>query len=207
MSDGEWTEFAETTNDDDGLLDEIDHIVGGDEIFHPIEDENPQPVDEDGFELEEDDELPSSFDPKYRAAFNGLAYLGHLEAEVNIPYHNFVVRTLTTGEKIKITEMLGHLEPYQGYGRAHRAAVAAAGLLLVDGQPLLVGSRKIDALSQKYQYIIDNWHDYVIESIYLKINELEGQVLEILKELGVYDDKRQVAVVEGAVTAGQIDEG
>lgn len=141
----------------------------------------------------------SSFDSKWQRAFEGLTYLGHLEKEVKIPYHSFVVRTLTTGEKIKVTELIHHLENSIGYARAYRAAVVAAALVLVDGQPLLVGSRKVDAISQKYQYLIDNWYDFVIDTLYESVNELEGNVIGVLKELGVYDDKRTVAQVESAI--------
>lgn len=151
-------------------------------------------------EVEETDDVFSSFDVKWQRAFEGLTYLGHLESEVTIPYHSFVVRTLTTGEKIKVTELIQHLENSIGYARAYRAAVVAAGLVLVDGQPLLVGSRKVDAISQKYQYLIDNWYDFVIDTLYDKINELEGNVISVLKELGVYQDKKNVAIVESAVT-------
>lgn len=150
---------------------------------------------------EKDEETFSSFDPKWRRAFEGLTYLGHLETEVKIPYHSFVVRTLTTGEKIKVTELIKHLENSIGYARAYRAAVVAAGLVLVDGQPLLVGSRKIDAISQKFQYLIDNWYDFVIDTLYDKINQLEGNVVAVLKELGVYEEERKVAQVESAERA------
>lgn len=149
---------------------------------------------------QDEEEAFSSFDSKWRRAFEGLTYLGHLETEVNIPYHSFVVRTLTTGEKIKVTELIQHLENSIGYARAYRAAVVAAGLVLVDGQPLLVGSRKVDAISQKYQYVIDNWYDFIIDTLYDKINELEGTVVSVLKELGVYNEKKTVAVVESAIT-------
>lgn len=141
------------------------------------------------------------FDPKWQTAFEGLAYVGHLEATVTIPYHSFTVRTLTVGEKIKIAEMIKHLEDSLGYARAYRAAVAAAGVVTVDGQPLLVGSRNIDAITQKFKYMIDNWHDFVIDTLYEKINELEGQVLQVLEELGIFSRPQTVAQVGSAQIA------
>lgn len=149
----------------------------------------------------DDLEFTPLFDPKWQTAFEGLAYIGHLEATVNIPYHSFTVRTLTVGEKIKVAEMIKHLEDSLGYARAYRAAVASAGLVSVDGQPLLVGSRNIDAISQKFKYMIDNWHDFVIDSIYEKINELEGQVLKVLEELGIFSQQQTVAQVGSAKIA------
>lgn len=147
-----------------------------------------------------------SFDYKWRNKFEGLAYLGHLEGQVKIPYHEFTVRTLKVGEKIRVVEMVQHLEPSMSYARAYRAAIVAAGLVLVDGKPLLVGSRNIDAISQKYQYVIDNWYDFVVDSLFDKINELEGQVHEILKQLGIYQPRREVVEAERAETAGEVEE-
>lgn len=164
-----------------------------------IEDWEVKPQKEEP--IPEDLEFVPVFDPKWQTAFEGLAYVGHLESTVTIPYHSFVVRTLTVGEKIKVAEMIKHLEDSLGYARAYRAAVAAAGLVSVDGQPLLVGSRNIDAISQKFKYMIDNWHDFVIDIIYEKVNELEGQVLKVLEELGVFAVQQTVAQVGTAQIA------
>lgn len=152
-------------------------------------------------EIPEDLEFVPVFNPKWQTAFEGLAYIGHLEATVTIPYHSFVVRTLTVGEKVKVAEMIKHLEDSLGYARAYRAAVAAAGLVSVDGQPLLVGSRNIDAITQKFKYMVDNWHDFVIDIIYEKINELEGQVVKVLEELGIFSRQETVAQVNSAQLA------
>ena len=69
------------------------------------------------------------FPEKWKAPFEGLLYLGHLEKEVEIPFHKFVVRTLTSGEKIKISLITSELADTLGYGRSYRAAVVAAGLI------------------------------------------------------------------------------
>jgi len=180
---------------------------------HPIQEEfgswaDPKavlPVEEPEQQAEDDEEYFTSFDAKWRQPFEGLTYLGHLTSEVKIPYHTFTVRTLKVGEKIRLLEMVQHLEQSIGYARAYRAAVVAAGLLTVDGKPLLVGSRNIDIISQKYQYLIDNWYEYVIDVLYDEINELEIKTIEILKELGIYDARREVAQTKTAEVAGNSD--
>src|SRR3954471_19985771 len=151
-----------------------------------------------------DDELiwQDTFDERWRNAFEGLVYLGKLEGDVDIPYHSFRVKTLTTGEKIKVVALVREHEDSIGYARAYRAAVVSAGLVLVDGKPLLVGQKNLDVIPQRYRYLTDNWFDYVIDILYDKINELEGQVLEVLKELGVYKNRREVAQVAEAEVAG-----
>lgn len=164
--------------------------------------ESPPPEEQP----EEDMEFFESFNPEWRQPFQGLVYLGHLEGKVEIPYHSFTVKTLTTGEKIKVVELIRHLEDSIGYARAYRAAIVAAALLTVDGKPLLVGSKNVEAISQRYRYITDNWYDFVVDLIYEKVNEMEGQVLEVLKELGIYDVRREVAQVdeaEGGIPAPQ----
>lgn len=142
-----------------------------------------------------------TFDSRWRNPFEGLAYLGHLEGDVEIPYHSFKVRTLTTGEKIKVIAMISDMENSVNYPRAYRAAVVAAGLTLVDGKPLLVGQKSLDVIPQRYRYITDNWYDFVIDILYEKIDELEGKVLEVLKELGVYQARREVVQVAEAEVA------
>lgn len=150
-----------------------------------------------------EDDLPwiDSFDSRWRNEFEGLAYLGHLQAEVKIPYHSFTVRTLTIGEKIRVVSLVSEHENTIGYARAYRAAVVAAALILVDGKPLLVGQKNIDVIPQRYRYITDNWYDYVVDILFDKVDELEGKVLEVLKELGVYQTRREVVQVDEAEVA------
>lgn len=138
----------------------------------------------------------TAFDERWVRPFEGLLYLGKLDGTVEIPGHSFVVRTLTSGEKIEISRITQTLEESIGYGRAYRAAVVAAGCELADGMPLLVKDRNISVIRQRYEYIITNWYDPVIDLLYEKINALEGQVIEILREMGVYPDRREAAVLE-----------
>lgn len=170
------------------------------------EEENEQQSWGDDAAESPDDEMDTipTLDPKWRNAFQGLSYIGYLEDSVQIPYHEFKVRTLKTGEKIEVTSLVQILEQSVGYHRAYRAAVAAAGLMLVDGKPLLVGSKREGVIEQRYRYIIDNWHDYVIDLLYDKINSLEGQVLEIMKELGIYDSRHEVVQVPQSEATGPV---
>ena len=130
--------------------------------------------------------MPSNtFPDKWKAPFEGLLYLGYLEKEVEIPFHKFTVRTLTSGDKIAVSMITAELADTLGYGRSYRAAVVAAGLVLVDGQKLLISERDTNILRQKYDYVITSWHDAVIDILFEAINELEGRVLEVLDELDI----------------------
>ena len=141
-------------------------------------------------------EVSKSFPEKWKTPFEGLLYLGYLEKEVEIPFHKFVVRTLTSGEKINISLITSDLSDTLGYGRAYRAAVVAAGLSLVDGQKLVVAEKDVDILRQKYHYVTSSWHDPVIDILFEAINELEGQVLTILQELDIIKIDNPVPIFE-----------
>lgn len=193
VEEGQWQEFAPQEVDEE------------DEAWANASPEGSASAGETGG-AEDDLVWQDTFDPRWRNPFEGLTYLGYLEADVEIPYHSFKVRTLTTGEKIKVVQMIRELEDSIGYPRAYRAAVVAAGLTLVDGKPLLVGQKNLDVISQRYRYVTDNWYDYVIDILYDKINELEGQVLEVLKELGVYKNRREVVQVAEAEVANPPEE-
>jgi hypothetical protein len=130
-------------------------------------------------------EVQKSFPDDWKVPFEGLLYLGYLEKEVEIPFHKFVVRTLTAGEKINVSLITAELADTLGYGRSYRAAVVAAGLVLIDGQKLIAAEKDVDVLRQKYDYVITSWHDPIIDILFEAINELEGKVLEVLNELDI----------------------
>ena len=79
------------------------------------------------------------FPEEWKQPFEGLLYLGYLHKEIKkIPFHTFVVRTLTVNEKLEITLVTKDYQDTVGYGRAYRAAVVAAGLESVDGRELIL---------------------------------------------------------------------
>lgn len=161
-------------------------------------------VDEEGaVERAVDDaqeSLASEFDPKWREPFEGLLYLGHLEETVEIAGHTFVVRTLKTGEKLEALQLCKPYEDSVSFARAYRAAIAAAGLVSVDGLPVLVPQKQVSAVRQKFDYITSNWYDHIIERLYEEIDRLEGKVVKILEELGVVPSREYVAEVTGEGT-------
>ena len=134
-----------------------------------------------------EEQLLKSFPEEWKTEFEGLLYLGHLEKEVtSIPFHTFVVRTLTVNEKLAISLLTKEFQDTLGYGRSYRAAVVAAGLQSVDGRPLVPGSKGINILRQKYDYVTNGWYDPVIDTLFEEINALEGRVLGVLEEIGMY---------------------
>ena len=127
-----------------------------------------------------------TFPEQWKAEFEGLLYLGYLRKEVtSIPFHRFVVRTLTVNDKLQINLITKDYQDTLGYGRAYRAAVVAAGLESVDGRELIASSKSTNVFHQKFDYIVNNWHDPVVDLLYREIDELEGKVLVVLQELNI----------------------
>jgi len=127
-----------------------------------------------------------TFPDEWKRQFEGLLYLGHLEKKVtSIPFHEFTVRTLTVNDKLEISLLTKDYVDTIGYGRAYRAAVVAAGLESVDGRSLIPSSKGINTLRQKYEYVVNGWYDPVIDILFREIDDLEGEVLMVLNELGI----------------------
>ena len=126
------------------------------------------------------------FPEEWKEPFEGLLYLGYLHKEIKkIPFHTFVVRTLTVNEKLEVTLATKEYQETVGYGRAYRAAVVAAGLESVDGRELIPAVKGTNTFRQKFEYVINSWYDGVIDILFAEIDELEGQVFKVLQEIGI----------------------
>jgi len=141
-----------------------------------------------------------TFPEEWKDKFEGLLYLGYLKKEVNsIPFHKFVIKTLTVNEKLEISLLTKPYEDTVGYGRAYRAAVVAAALESVDGRRLVPASKGSNVLQQKYDYVVNGWYDFVIDILYVEVDQLEGQVLSVLQELGIFQAPGPTPIFEDEV--------
>lgn len=160
--------------------------------------------DLDSFDAEADDgpeddpvEEFTVFDPRHRDAFEGVMWLGHLEDTFEAFGHSFTIKTLTAGEKLAVARLIMDFERSVAYGRAFHAACAAAALLTIDGRPVPVAQRpgpdgNPSVVRQKYEWLVGTFYEPVIEVIFAKLDALEAQVLEVLAELGVPAERREV---------------
>lgn len=129
-----------------------------------------------------------SFPEEWKEEFEGLLFLGRLQREVTrIPFHKFVVRTLTVNEKLEVSLIAKPFIETIGYGRAYKTAVVAAGLVSVDGRDLIPANKGINVIRQKYEYVVNNWYDSVVEILYNEIDALENRVVLVLQELGIIE--------------------
>lgn len=135
-----------------------------------------------------DEETLTTFPEEWKNEFEGLLYLGYLQKEVtSIPFHRFVIRTLTVNDKLEISLLVKPYLETIGYNRAYKSAIVAAGLVSVDGKELVPTSKNTNVLRQKYDYVTDNWYDVVIDFLYRELDQLEEQVIRVLQELGILE--------------------
>ncbi len=134
-------------------------------------DEEPQPLPE--------------FDPRWRSEFEGLLFLGALKSTFRLWGHTFVIRTLTTEDMAEIALLVKPYEGTRASVTAYQAAVVAAAILSVDGQPLPTPIVMGEApLELRYKYVSSKWYPPIREAIYEKVLEQEITVREVLAEMG-----------------------
>jgi hypothetical protein len=127
-----------------------------------------------------------TFPNEWKDEFEGLLFVGYLQREITrIPFHKFVVKTLTINDKLEISLLTKPYLESVGYGRAYKAAVVAAGLVSVDGKELVSSNKNINVIKQKYDYVVNNWYDTTVELLYNEIEALENRVIIVLQELGI----------------------
>lgn len=134
----------------------------------------------------DEEELPQ-FDQRHRLDFEGLLYLGYLTDDFVWMGHRFRIRTITTNEYLEIALLQVKYKETIGDIRAYTAAVVAACVELVDGQPLPMPLDRVaqsNSLSYRYQYIVDHWYPWIIDAIYERFQLLEGRVEKVLEAMG-----------------------
>lgn len=134
----------------------------------------------------EETENISTFPDAWKDEFEGLLFLGYLQSEVTqIPFHKFVVKTLTINEKIEVSLITKPYLDSVGFNRAWKSATVAAGLVSVDDRPLIPSLKSVNSLKQKFDYVTQNWYDVVVEMLYDEIQRLEDKAIVVLGELGI----------------------
>lgn len=134
-----------------------------------------------------DDKPLPEYDHRYREPFEGLLYLGRLEETFRKWGHTFVIRTLTTEELTKIGLAVKPYEETRTANAAYQAAVVAASVVTVDGQPLPTGITVDDAddlLAVRLPYVMKKWMPPVREMVYNRCFALELVARRALDAMG-----------------------
>jgi hypothetical protein len=163
----------------------LEDLEGPTMFFDPSTQETPPPPVEPTNVMEQTAPALSQFPERWQADYIGLIYLGYLEEEVQIPHHKFLIRTLTVGEKIQVSRIVKDVQDTLGFNRAYKAAVVAAGLLSVDGMPIVTPEKNKPLVRDKYEYVICEWHDMIVDLLYRAIDKLELRAIQVGYELGL----------------------
>jgi hypothetical protein len=156
----------------------------GDSVLEPHrggdEDEN-EPTSQKG-----KDPLPE-FDPRVRQDFEGLLFLGRLTHTFTWAGHEFIIRTLTTGETLEVGLLA---KPYQGSMaamKAYQAALVAACVDSVDGRPMpvpITDDARDTSTANRFRYVLRSWFPPVLDAVYEQYLLLEERVTQVLDAMG-----------------------
>lgn len=145
----------------------------------------PEAPEQDPARAEAEARVPKAFDPRYREKLIGLLYLGRLEDTFTWAGHTFVIRTLTVGEQIEAGLLIQPALGTRVEMKAHASSMVAAGLVSVDGQPLITPLTIADpTMREKYTYLLEKWHSVAVDVVYSRIYELEVEARRLTDALG-----------------------
>lgn len=133
---------------------------------------------------EASEEIPA-FDPRHKEVYTGLLWVGALSRREVLFGHSFDLSTPTTRERLEMGQLL---EPFAGTPSAQVAystALVAAYLRRVDDLdlPEPIGP-KDTGLRGRFEWVQDNLRRPVVEALFDRALVLEGQVDEVLEDMG-----------------------
>lgn len=134
----------------------------------------------------ENDE-PKPFDPRYTEDFEGLMYLGALEARFHFTGHKIHIRTLTVDELLAAARIIKDYEGTVGDTRAYATALVAMCTVSVDGVglpiPIEEGGNEYAWAYQRFDYVKARWFPFTIDYIYERYLLLEERSRSVLNEM------------------------
>ena len=151
---------------------------------------DPEPtsseVDEDTTSEEVQRELPD-FDPRYRDEFDGLLFIGALTSTFRWFHHDFEIRTLRTDELLRVALAIKPYEGSMGDAKAYQAAITAACLVSIDGQPLPLPMDSTDpdtVFRYRFDWVLRKYFPPMLDIVYEEYLSLETKVARVLAEAG-----------------------
>ena len=135
-------------------------------------------------DLPDDTVIRSVFNDKHKEDLEGLLYLGRLEHKFTWANHRFHIRTLTSGERLRVGEIS---KPYQGTSEETRAWIMAqAGLCVisVDSKPPWgpLGPSEDDA-DAAWAWV-NRQYPWTVDAIFTHLLNLEARAQELVEEMG-----------------------
>lgn len=130
---------------------------------------------------------PGPFDSRHKEDFEGLAFLGALEARFSYIGHRFHIRTLTVNEILAVAQVVKEHVGTVGEMRAYATAIVALSVVSVDGIGLPIpfeesGSEYAWA-QQRFDYVKAKWFPFTVDYVYDRYQLLETRVNQVLAEM------------------------
>lgn len=129
------------------------------------------------------------FPEEVHDAVHGLAWLGHLEQEVEIAGHTFLLRTAKADEELQAALLAKEYADTYGQIKAWAWANIAVALEAVDGEPDFcppIGPDKKSWVRAKFNYITSNWYWPVGNRLFEEYTDLlrrQAEAMEALENL------------------------
>lgn len=127
------------------------------------------------------------FDPRYKEDFEGLAFLGALEARFSFIGHTFHIRTLATHELLAVGKIIKAYDGTIGQTKAYATAMVALATVSVDGVGLPIphedSNDDLDWAFQRFNYVAAKWFPFTVDYVYERCLLLEDRVLTVLTEM------------------------
>lgn len=116
--------------------------------------------------------------------FQSLLLVGELVREFDAFGHHFYIRTLKSGDYLRIGQLVAQYEGQLGQGKAFNIAIVAASLQLIDGESYTTEILKTsDIITSRFNWIRDNLYYVVVERLFQEYVTLEEKQREVLKSL------------------------
>lgn len=135
---------------------------------------------------EETENKTGPFDERYKEDFEGLAFLGALEARFDYIGHRFHIRTLTTDEILAVARIVKDFEGTIGDAKAYATAMVALSVVSVDGKGLphpYEESTDYAWAYERFNYVKAKWFPFTIDYVYERYLLLENRVRNVLIEM------------------------
>lgn len=110
---------------------------------------------------------------------------GKITQEVELAGHTFVIRTLTIGEELAVSDSCKEYHGTFTETKALATATVAAALETIDGRPLMhhVGPDPTANIRRKFQYIRNKWYWVIIAELYANYTLLLDRQIAAFEEL------------------------
>lgn len=132
------------------------------------------------------EELPK-FDQRFTEEFNGLLFVGALTDTFTWLGHEFVIRTLTTGELAEVALAVKKYGDTDAALKVWQAAVVAACVMTVDGRPMplpLTNDPNDTEFLNRFRFVMRSWFPPTLDAVYQRYYNLELTVRRVIEAMG-----------------------